>query len=297
MVAERIRQWIEHPELLDKESLYELRNLVARYPYYQTLRVLYLKNLYLLHDISFGSELRKSIVYISNRKELFMLIEGEHYRLKPNRDLLRRREEEASEETGDRTLFLIDSFLAQQPEETQVTELDYALDYSSFLMDDEETAETPKFRGQELIDSFIDKAEAEEELPAEREAAETCLSEENNSFEPEKSAADITEESKSDEDIAPEKSACADELHGNEEKAAETSDEVKEEEQMKAMVAEPREDEFFTETLAKIYIKQHRYEKALEIIKKISLKYPKKNAYFADQIRFLEKLIINAKSK
>jgi len=27
------------------------------------------------------------------------------------------------------------------------------------------------------------------------------------------------------------------------------------------------------------------------------LKYPEKNAYFADQIRFLEKLIINTKSK
>jgi hypothetical protein len=54
---------------------------------------------------------------------------------------------------------------------------------------------------------------------------------------------------------------------------------------------------FFTETLAKIYVKQHRYDKALEIIKKLSLNYPKKNAYFADQIRFLEKLIINDKAK
>ena len=60
---------------------------------------------------------------------------------------------------------------------------------------------------------------------------------------------------------------------------------------------EGMDDSCFTETLAKIYIKQHRYEKALEIIKKLSLNYPKKNAYFADQIRFLEKLIINAKSK
>ena len=57
------------------------------------------------------------------------------------------------------------------------------------------------------------------------------------------------------------------------------------------------DDSCFTETLAKIYVKQQRYSKALEIIKKLSLKYPKKNAYFADQIRFLEKLIINAKSK
>lgn len=51
----------------------------------------------------------------------------------------------------------------------------------------------------------------------------------------------------------------------------------------------------FTETLARIYVKQKRYEKALQIIKNLSLKYPEKNVYFADQIRFLEKLIINTK--
>ena len=53
------------------------------------------------------------------------------------------------------------------------------------------------------------------------------------------------------------------------------------------------EEGYFTETLARIYIKQGRYSKALEIIRRLSLQYPKKNAYFADQIRFLEKLIIN----
>ena len=52
---------------------------------------------------------------------------------------------------------------------------------------------------------------------------------------------------------------------------------------------------YFTETLAKIYIKQGNYSKALEIISQLNLNYPKKNAYFADQIRFLEKLIINNK--
>ena len=51
------------------------------------------------------------------------------------------------------------------------------------------------------------------------------------------------------------------------------------------------DESYFTETLARIYIKQGRYSKALEIIKRLSLNYPKKNAYFADQIRFLKKLI------
>lgn len=59
----------------------------------------------------------------------------------------------------------------------------------------------------------------------------------------------------------------------------------------------PIEEEFLTESLAHIYIKQRKYQRALEIIKCISLKNPEKNIYFADQIRFLEKLIINVKTE
>ena len=57
------------------------------------------------------------------------------------------------------------------------------------------------------------------------------------------------------------------------------------------------ENSFFTETLASIYIKQGKYEKALEIIKRLCLEYPNKNRYFADQIRFLEKIIKYTKRK
>ena len=51
------------------------------------------------------------------------------------------------------------------------------------------------------------------------------------------------------------------------------------------------DDSYFTETLARVYVSQKRYEKALEIIRTLSLKYPEKNIYFADQIRYLEKII------
>ncbi len=49
--------------------------------------------------------------------------------------------------------------------------------------------------------------------------------------------------------------------------------------------------EFFTETLAKIYIKQEKFDKAINIFEQLCLKYPEKSAYFAEQIRFLKKLI------
>lgn len=52
-----------------------------------------------------------------------------------------------------------------------------------------------------------------------------------------------------------------------------------------------------TETLAKVYVKQHKYEQALAIIRDLCLKYPKKSLYFADQIQFLEKVIHSQSDK
>ena len=69
-----LQQWIEHPENLNKDTLYELRTLVVRYPYFHSLRLLYLKNLYLLHDLSFGNELRKAVLFVPDRRMLFYLI-------------------------------------------------------------------------------------------------------------------------------------------------------------------------------------------------------------------------------
>lgn len=52
-------------------------------------------------------------------------------------------------------------------------------------------------------------------------------------------------------------------------------------------------DQFYTETLAKIYIKQKKYEQAVKIFQKLVQKNPGKSVYFADQIRFFERLIEN----
>lgn len=53
----------------------------------------------------------------------------------------------------------------------------------------------------------------------------------------------------------------------------------------------PAADSPLSESLAKFYIKRHRYDKAYEIISQLSLNFPEKSIYFADQLRFLRKLI------
>ncbi len=57
------------------------------------------------------------------------------------------------------------------------------------------------------------------------------------------------------------------------------------------------DDSMLSESLAKVYIARGKYLKALEIIESINLNFPEKSIYFADQIRFLRKIILIEKLK
>lgn len=266
-----LEEWIQHPDRLDRDTLYELRTLVTRYPYFQSIRLLYLKNLYLLHDATFGEELRKAALYVADRRALFSLLEGDKYTspgaLKAKKAKV---DDLADEPTLDRTLTLIDKFLSSVPQEqNQQTDFDYSTDYTAYLLEEKEDSpslaeqeEKPQLRGHELIDGFIEKNNAADVYSLRLNPLSSDESE------------------KSD-----------DSYDWQEDKTLAATNVVTE------IVDDEEDDTCFTETLAKIYVKQQRYSKALEIIEKLNLKYPKKNAYFADQIRFLKKLIINAKSK
>ena len=50
------------------------------------------------------------------------------------------------------------------------------------------------------------------------------------------------------------------------------------------------QEELMTETLAKILMAQHKYNKALQAYKILSLKYPEKNTFFASQIKEIKRL-------
>jgi len=241
-----LKELINHPEKMTKETLYDLRQLTALHPYYQTARLLLLQNLYLLHDSSFDDELQRAAIYITDRTKLFDLVEARHYQLKKTDE-----KPKASEAQGDRTTSLIDDFLETIPEDQPApkskrrkpTTVDATVDYVAYLLAadaaDHEQESIPEMKGQGLIDKFIQDDGGKMQLHEQTE------------YSPQ-----LTEE-------------------------------------------QPRstEEGYFTATLARIYVKQGRYSKALEIIKRLNLNYPKKSAYFADQIRFLEKLIINNNNK
>ena len=240
---------IRHPELMDRETLYDLRSLIAQYPYYQTARLLMLKNLYILHDPTFDEELRRAAIYITDRKVIFNLVESAHYQLKTTEKTADEKKQTKGAEQRPSTNELIDKFLETIPVEEEKdkskkrkpTAADAAIDYVAYLL---ETEEKEDVKSEETESSpTLDNEQGRIELK------------ENIEYVPE--IADEGDKNGENED----------------------------------------EEGYFTETLARIYIKQGRYSQALEIIKRLNLAYPKKNAYFADQIRFLEKLIINNNNK
>lgn len=153
---------------MDRETLYDLRALLALYPYYQTARLLMLKNLYLLHDPSFDEELRRAAIYISDRKVIFQMIEAAHYQLKRTQNKPQGMGILDAKKKEDRTSSLIDHFLDSIPtdaeenekkkEKRKPTPADAAVDYVSYLMETEteQKMEQPS-RTISLIDDFIEE--------------------------------------------------------------------------------------------------------------------------------------------
>ena len=235
--------YITDDRKLNEESLSGLENLVEEYPYFQAAHLLLAKNRYMTHREAFERNLSKTAVFCADRSRLFYLINNEKYaRFFP---------EEKPLACTDRTQALLNSYLdsfSEEPREIPEVEVNIvSTDYLTYLQSlekegDGEVEETDRneFKHQDIIDSFLEKAAANE----------------------------ITITSPEQEPSKPQE-----------------------------IDTEPGNDGFLTETLAKIYIKQKKYEQALAIIRQLSLNFPKKSVYFADQIRFLELLILNEKNK
>jgi tetratricopeptide (TPR) repeat protein len=241
---------MEDASPLNIDTLSELKQLVEDYPYFQTARMLYLKNLAMLNDVQFGAELKKTAIYIQDRKMLYILIEDV-------RLILKKYAEEQSS-GAENSFDIIEQFLKERgedPDPTIVLPPSGSEDYVMWTIREgqdlsTEGSDAPALKYGDLIDKFLEDEEVKNQTNRWLDA---------------------------DDDTLYATPGSIDRL------------------QHEGESAKSGDDSYFTETLARVYFKQKRYEKALEIIRNLRLKYPEKNIYFADQIRFLEKLIINTK--
>lgn len=266
MKTDEIRQWMSDPSQLDRDSMLELKTVLEEFPCFTIGRMLYLKSLLNLNDLHFSASLIKTSVSVPDRRRLYYFIEGKNLP-----DHLENPQAASSESGG---FSLIDRFLqgstptmAPMPVEEEAETFTYM-----------PVAESPVKAGEGFVLNYAEFLTMQPELKPNEPVAPMNGQELIDQF-LEKSAAN---EPKTRMKLPDERAVDP-----------ESEEEITAMEQMVSSFNLPEDS--FTETLARIYLKQKRYDRALEIFKGLSLKYPEKNVYFADQIRFLEKLIINIK--
>jgi hypothetical protein len=298
----KVKDFYELVEQIREPEASLLPNLYYRtrkYPFFQPDIYLYIKCLYLSSSEDFADELTRLAPFVSDRKALFYYVMDDRYKQ------FRKRVEKNL--TPDRTRVLIDAFFEALNEPDLGTELPGAnivenqnmatSDYFAYLeiVEKKQANETDILgidEGFLTLNSFVPIDGSDEGQGSNNDIAFN---------------ASIDQLEVEDDDIPLlkhheiidrflEKAASEESLHI---KIEPTGEELSEDELDNTDPPQTKQelenDYFFTQTLANIYIKQKKYKRAYEIIKHLSLNYPEKNIYFADQLSFLEKLIKNLK--
>ena len=77
MSAENLLSLIRKERKYDDQSINEFKELIKKYPYFQTPRMMYLQYLSKTHSSSLPKELSASAPFITERKYLFLILNNE----------------------------------------------------------------------------------------------------------------------------------------------------------------------------------------------------------------------------
>ena len=300
--------WLKDPALLDKDSLLPLRSLIDDYPCFTAARMLYLKNLAQLNDVRYTSELVRAAVSVPDRRKLYLFMENRPASSLPGM--------KTADQSENRDFSLIDRFLHH----VSVQEDDEELELSDQYLKPEDLAgETGDSPASETETSPTGPVGLTEDSPVEAKGGrieavsgvqdKTPVATFEEDFGVGAFSLDYLnyqelydkEGENTEQHVAPKPmqgqdlidaylSSGHEKLEAGIAAKADQAPTISEEEALETLTSGLPEASF-SEALARIYVKQKRYARALEIIKSLSLKYPEKNRYFADQIRYLEQLI------
>lgn len=267
--------YIDNPRLLNRETLVDLRRLTEEFPFYQAARLLYVQNLFLLHDSAFGEQMRRASVMIPDRSVLFHLAEEED--TPPVTDTRRTSRSPILTENEDRTTSLIDGFLSdihtdpsdgEASPHTVPTAADVTNDYASFLAqqlssEDEEETESATTAEAAAPEQAADSGEDKGNAPQGRADMSTLI---DNFLDATRGKQRYELPDEGEPTYVPPIPPLADP----------TSDAT---------------EAIYNEKIVAMLLQQGHYEQALDILKKICLKNPEKSPNFATQISLLEVIV------
>jgi hypothetical protein len=305
---------LKHPQAITPHQTDDVKSIIDQFPYFQSARAIYLKGLKNQESFKYNQALKTTAAYTTDRSILFDFITSEAFVQNEISQIIKQNKEHlkdidvAVEDISINKSVNIDHPLKQQIKDTEGV-LDPALFQpktpidkveTSFALDDTETiknvsienqtpgisAETILSLGKPLVfdkketHSFSEWLNLTRFKPIQREVL-------NKKTEPKPDVSTAPIDTPEQQEKA-KKFKLIDAFITKNPKIAPTRDFTSTRNLAKDQMIQP--ETLMTETLARIYVEQNNYKKAIQSYKILSLKYPEKSSSFAIQIKAIEHL-------
>ncbi|WP_062054388.1 hypothetical protein [Aquimarina longa] len=291
MNTKELSYLLQNPAILNKEQATALEKIILTFPYFQSVRALLLKSLKDQESFRYNQELKTTAAYTTDRSVLFDFITSDLFKKNVN-------SKEEKKHTSD--IKVID------PEEIRALP----------RMDMDDAVRMKITEAEDVLDPYLFSTKKEDNTLKQSEIKKTKTPEEILKIDRpldfnKKETHSFTEWMKLtsltpvDRNIDQERT---ENNEGNLNKLLDKKDKFNlidefiannPKIQPAAKNAPTRniakenpitEDELMTETLARVYLAQKNYKKAIQAYNILILKNPKKSGFFADQIRAIKKL-------
>lgn len=263
MNVNELNHLFSHPNEVSRANFSDIRDLLAAYPFVSTFHLLYQKGLSNENDVICDSELHRTALFSPDRNRLMLLLMpkpaeaavAEQPAVKPTVKVENLVGNEPVKPAVAKPLTKVSDAIVTKP----AAQVSVALSTPETEMGERATEEPNTMRFGAEVDAFLSHFESAQASRKAQVADDAPVKVQRVNAQPEADDGD-------DDDEPVRKPIPA-----NDEAPA---------------------TEFFTETLAKIYIKQEKFQKAIHIFEELCVRCPEKKEYFTEQIRFLQKLIM-----
>ena len=251
---------LNKPETINEKQTIALENVVLQFPYFQAARALHLKGLYNQESFRYNYELKKTAAYTTDRTILFEFITSDNFTA-----IQQEKIDEIQRSLLDIEVHHIEEVIVL-PEIETITPEEETNEIEPTSEEKLEIGKPIPFTPSERH-SFQEWLQLTKFSPIEREIEEKTI---QNDPEKQKKLDIIDKFIEANPKIAP----------------------VKETTKPPANISKSTEEptHLMTETLAKVYLEQKKYTKAIQAYEILILKYPEKSSFFADRINEIKNL-------
>ncbi|WP_346880848.1 hypothetical protein [uncultured Algibacter sp.] len=301
---------LQNAQTISHKQTDDVKSIINKYPYFQSARAIYLKALKSQSSLKYNQELKTTAAYTTDRSILFDFITSEAFVQNEISQVIKQNISHLKdfnvdiEDISIKRSVTIDDALKQQIKDT-----DGVLDPSLFQ---------PKYARPKPVETFLlDESEIIENATANTKTQEAEASpqeilnlgkplqfnkRESHSFNEWlkltrfkpierhiENKKDVSNNSKTEDISEKEKKFnLIDKFIAQNPKISPTKPLLQKGNLAKAQMI--KTESLMTETLARIYVEQKNYKKAIQSYKILSLKYPEKSSFFANQIKAVKQL-------